>query len=155
MSRKPQRTERPFGIREWMGGGWWVALALSLIMIFALRSGTVGAPAQASVRSLDATQRSSELFAPRSPEKLALERDLRAAARELTQTRSALEAEKARTSLLQESYDGLDDQFTHVTELVRSQGVEEFSPEAVEAPLPVETIIVLQSAPSSGAKESQ
>jgi hypothetical protein len=138
-----------------MGGGWWVALALSLIMIFALRSGTVGAPAQASVRSLDSTQRPSELFGPRSPEKLALERDLRAAARELTQTRSALDAEKARTSLLQESYDGLDHQFTHVTELVRSQGAENFTPAAVEAPLPVETIIVLQSAPSKGANESQ
>ncbi len=155
MSRRTQQKDRPFGIREWMGGGWWIALALSLIMIFALRSGTVGAPAQASVRSFDSLERASQHRGPRSIEKIELERDLRASARELAQMRGALDAERDRAALLQESYDGLDDQFTQVTELVRSAGMRKVGSPVELAPAPAEAIIVLNEAPTEGANESQ
>jgi hypothetical protein len=47
--------DRRFGVREWVSGRWWIALAFSLIIILAVRSGTVGAPAQASARSHEAS----------------------------------------------------------------------------------------------------
>lgn len=154
MSRR-RFKERSFGALQWMGTGWWVALAMSVVMILALRNGTVGAPGQdggASTASL--TQAGEDPFAD-STEKLALELNLRSASRELALTRLALQAEKERAALLQESYDGLDDQFSQVTDLVRSSAVPaSFSrTETTPVPAPVEAIFVREEAPK--ASESQ
>lgn len=149
---------RRFGIREWMGGGWWAALAFSLVIIFVMRSGTVGAPAQASVRSLDSLPRAA------SPRAVSFESEYRAATRELSRTRAALEHEKLKSSMLMKSYEGLDEQFHEVTSLVRSAALDApaDSTEAGEddlsltasIPTPIEAIYVLDMSATGASEDS-
>ena len=157
MSRRRRFKERTFGVREWMGNGWWAALGLSLLTIVAIRLGTVTAPGEETTPSLESQRLAADHVAPRSPRNAALERDLRATARELELTRDALAAEKERVALLQESYDGLNDQFSQVTSLVQSAAVSASysKDEQVPVPAPVEAIFVRRETPSAKASESQ
>ena len=157
MSRRRPRKNSLFGLREWMGDGWWVALALSLIMIVALRNRPVGAPNQISTHTMDSLSQAHGNPRLRPSHQVAFERDLRAAARELSWTRVALEAEKERVALLQESYEGLDDQFRQVTDLVRSSAVPaSFSKTETEPiPVPIEAIFVRSEGPAANEGESQ
>ena len=157
MSRRRRFRERSFGALQWMGGGWWAALGLSVVMIVALRSGTVGAPSPRSLPSADARAEASERLVAQSADNAALELNLRKASRELELTRAALQAEKERVALLQENYDGLDDQFSHVTDLVRASAVPaSFSRAKTEVvPAPVEAIYVRSETPKAKASESQ
>ena len=134
MSSKRSRSDRPFGVREWMGGGWWLALAFSLVVILTVRSGPVGAPAQASDRSLDSFSSVSKRFRP-------------SLSQERSQERS-VEFELDRPAFLQEDYDDLDGPFSQVTDLVFSKPPAELPPEIELIPTPVEAIFVLPDAPN-------
>lgn len=157
MSPQSDPENRRFGLREWMGDGWWAALILSLAMIFIVRSGTVGAPTQASANSMDRAVHMTERLRTNSPQKAALERELRASARELAVTRDALEAAKERVAVLQESYDGLDDQFSQMTERVRSSALflQSASAEVGATPVPMEATFTTKPAPTEGEPTSK
>ena len=150
---------RRFGIREWMSGGWWVALAFSLIIIFVVRSGTVGAPAQASGRSLDSLPRGRGVSSAHLDEEISrfrrqvdLEKDLRQITRELEEARTELAGERARADLLEEGYDGLDAQFHEVADLLRSTVVDasmgQGSAPPASVPMPIEAIYVVEKSES-------
>lgn len=157
MSAPHPEDYRRFGIREWMSSRWWLALAFSLVIILVLRSGTVGAPAQASVRPLDSLPAPGSLISttldrelPRFRRQLDLESELRGITLELSQLRMALAAEKSKADLLRESYDGLDAQFHEVASLLRSATVAESpaaeagnDPRPASVPTPIEAIYVI------------
>ncbi len=150
-----------FGVRQWMSARWWVALVLSLIIILVMRSGTVGAPAEASARSLDSLPnfharrvQLPEVAQPILRRQAELEQELRSLSSELMQTRSALAAERTKTELLKDGYDGLDARFQEVVGLVQSALVEparEAEPSSaapsvpVGVPVPIEAIYVTKN----------
>ncbi|QDV05036.1 hypothetical protein Poly30_05310 [Planctomycetes bacterium Poly30] len=159
MSTHHPEESRRFGIREWMSGRWWLALAFSLVVIFALRSGTVGAPAQASVRPLDSLPKAAARNPTTHPGialrgrssiefENELENELRQALRELEVARTALASEKSKVELLQESHEGLEAQFREVTARVRSAA----GSRAV--PTPIEAIYVIESRETGASGDS-
>lgn len=152
-----QESERPFGIRQWLGGYGWFALGLLAVMTLVLRTSTVGAPAQASARSFDSNptandwlERSSPTTVadelPRFRAQIAMEQELRLLRRELDQARTALDVERERSQVLEDSYYGLDAQFDRVADLVRTKAAAVEAPhsKAGIAPRPIEAIFVIE-----------
>ncbi|MEM8712385.1 MAG: hypothetical protein AAGG01_15645 [Planctomycetota bacterium] len=167
-----QESERPFGIRQWLGGYGWFAMGLLAVMTLVLRTSTVGAPAQASAPTLDdrpvandwlerarSTSVPEEL--PRFRTQIAMEEELRLLRQELDQAKSALDVERERSQVLEASYYGLDAQFERVADLVREKAIDPDAQRAGSrfAPRPVEAIFVIEEgaspAPSAATSPSQ
>ena len=149
------KDPQAFRIRDWMSGRWWLALALAVFLIALGRMGTVGAPAQASMRKGaypdEQAATTIEQQLPRFRAQIELEERLQTLGIELQSARAALDVERERSSLLEDSYATLDQQFEEMSELVRAAGVlpgpDQMAP---STPMPVEAIyLVDESGPSA------